>query len=724
VKTVTANYKPTPITFEATYDVSKIRRLAQQVTDLGNQLGSVATAASGGSLPSGGSNGEVLTWDDGPEWAAAPIPATYPWVQLTGVPTTFPTGPFNLATPAGLGPLPQISGASPGMVLLATGSSSGKLGYLDYSQLGDVDITGIADGYVPAWSNVTNKWEMVPNGISLSGLTPGYVYTATSPTTAQFLQVTFSQIGGETTPAQIGTGTPSYGAGDPRTPLKTTAGNATLWKEMNQSTAYDTLLTGDGYWTAIRDLEISWSQISDIPPQVTPYTGVRKQYLAGDQTWQTLPTPLTIQQVFSLPGDDGAAGDDGFTIVGPTGPQGPQGPSGSGSGGQSGIIWPDDGAPGDDGLPIPGIQGVPGSQGIQGGQGPWMHADDGNTGDDGQPIPGIQGAPGASGATGSPGFGAIILPDDPQQGDDGIPMPGIQGAPGTAGVAGFPSIHLWADDGNTGDDGQPIPGVQGAQGVQGIQGSPSIHFWADDGNPADDGISVPGIQGAQGLQGPSGFPSIHLWADDGNTGDDGQPIQGSQGAAGAPGATGSPGFGAIILPDDPQAGDDGISVPGIQGAPGLQGIAGFPSIHLWADDGNTGDDGQPIPGLQGPVGAAGNAGAAGMASVIFPDDPQQPDDAIPIIGPRGPIGTQGFMPWSDDGNTGDDGMPIPGIQGATGPQGQPGTGGGGGSSIVIPGDDGNAGDDGWTYPQPGPYISNLQMVAMNVYIYTHGGGGF
>jgi hypothetical protein len=297
---VTANYKPTPITFTQVYEGDKMIRLAQQVTDLANQLGTVNNKVSGGTVPSGGSAGEVLTWlasSNAPGWAAAQAPATFPWDQLTGVPTSFPAQAFILATPAGLGPLPQISGASPGMTLVATGAKAAQLQFLNYAQLGDVDITGLADGYVPAWSTMTGKWEMVPNGGGFSGLTPGTIYTATSPTTAQFLPLSFTGVSGTATPAQVGAGTPQYGLGDAVTPLLNPAGTA-QWLALNEPPVNDSLLTGDGYWKAIRDIEISWSQISDIPGAFPIDPNATYNFISGGLRFRPMPGGLTPLQIF------------------------------------------------------------------------------------------------------------------------------------------------------------------------------------------------------------------------------------------------------------------------------------------------------------------------------------------------------------------------------------------------------------------------------------------
>lgn len=571
MKTVTANYKPTQIQFGDEYDGDKLRRLAQSVVDLGNQL-AIVNKAGGGGVPTGGTNGQVLTWlpsTGAPGWAAAQVPSSFPWASLTGVPSSFTPSQHVIASTTNIGPAHAVSGLTQNQVLLAIAPNNVAFQFLNYSQLGDVDTGALADGYVPAWNQAAAKWQMVPNGGGFSGLTPGTVYIAVNPTTAQFLPLLFTNIapGSIATPAQVGSTflyPASFGAGDPKLPTRDFAGTS-QWNFLNKQTAFDSLLTGDGNWRAIRDIEISWAQLSDVPQQLPPLSGKRTQYLSGAGSWETAAASSgggSSTPSFSMMwGDDGMAGDDGMPMPGVQGAPGGTGPTGSAGFGAP--IPGDDGAAGDDGFPMPGIQGVPGVQGFQGSQGPWMHADDGNAG------------------------------------DDAIPMPGIQGPPGVAATAPQALPH-WADDGSPGDDAMPMPGIQGAQGIQGIQGSPSIHFWADDGNPGDDAIPMPGIQGAPGTIGVNGVSGYPIPGDDGAPGDDAMLIPGIQGAPGTTGGTGP--MGPWIMSDDGNTGDDGMPMPGIQGIQGIQGPAGSGSGGqsgvIWPDDGASGDDGMMI--LSGP----------------------------------------------------------------------------------------------------------------------------
>lgn len=282
---MTANFKPTQIQFGDKYEGEKLRRLSQAVADIGNRVAAVATTAAGSILPKNGSAGQVLTWlasTNAPGWAAPAAITSFPYSGLTGVPTSFSPSPHVVATTTGLGPAHTVSGLTPGQVLKATGTQQAAFGFLLYSELGDVDTTGLADGFVPAWSSVAGKWQMVANGASFSGLTPGYVYTATTPTTAQFLPLSV-------TPAQIGTGVPQYGLGAPMAPLRDTAGTK-QWAQLNIPASDDTLLAGDGSWKAIRDISISWAQLSDVPAMLPPPPGARATaaFLRGDNAWSVL----------------------------------------------------------------------------------------------------------------------------------------------------------------------------------------------------------------------------------------------------------------------------------------------------------------------------------------------------------------------------------------------------------------------------------------------------
>jgi hypothetical protein len=286
------NFKPTQIIFDDEYDVSKMRRLSQQVTDLGNQLATVSNKASGGSVPLTGSDGQVLTWlasTNAPGWAAPQVPTSFPYGSLTGVPASFPPSTHLIATSTQLGPAHSVSGLTPGMVLKATGVQNAFFQFLNYADLGDVDVSGVADGFVPAWSTATGKWEMVPNGGGFSGLTPGNVYVAQTSTTAAFIPLPFSLVTGVAAPTQIGFGVPQYGLGAPLGPQRDTAGTL-QYSQLNLPASDDTVLTGDGYWKAIRDIEVSWAQLTDVPAQLPRLPGAKPTaaFLRGDGAFQTL----------------------------------------------------------------------------------------------------------------------------------------------------------------------------------------------------------------------------------------------------------------------------------------------------------------------------------------------------------------------------------------------------------------------------------------------------
>ncbi len=277
-------FRPVPIIFGDEYDGAKLRRLADSFVQLSQRVAALGQASSGGGVPSGGTVGQVLTRiGTGFGWASIP-PVAYS--SLSGVPVSFAPSQHLIASATGLGPAHTISAPGPGSVLVATGTTTARMQPLLYSQLGDVDTSAISTGRIPQWNGA--KWVMVdPNG-GYSGLTVGTVLTATSPTTAVFQPITPASITGVLTPAQLGADPAQYGLGAPLAPLRPQHGSP--YAQLNEPPSDDSLLAGSGRWVAIRDIGISWSQISDVPQQLPPLLGKATKFLRDDGTWATPPT--------------------------------------------------------------------------------------------------------------------------------------------------------------------------------------------------------------------------------------------------------------------------------------------------------------------------------------------------------------------------------------------------------------------------------------------------
>ncbi|WP_276165816.1 hypothetical protein [Zobellia alginiliquefaciens] len=235
-------------------------------------------------------------------------------------------------------------------------------------------------------------------------------------------------------------------------------------------------------------------------------------------------------------GETGATGAQG--PQGEVGPQGPQGDTGAtgatGAEGPQGEVGPQ-GPQGDTGAT--GATGAQGPQGEVGPQGP--QGDTGATGAQGpQGETGLQGPQGDAGATGAQGPQGEVGPQGPQGDTGATGATGAQGPQGDTGATGA-----------TGAQGpQGIQGETGAQGPQGIQGE----------------TGAQGPQGEVGPQGPQG--------DTGATGAQGPQgevgPQGPQGDTGATGATGAQG-------PQGDTGATGAQGPqGIQGETGAQGPQG------------------------------------------------------------------------------------------------------------------------------------------------------
>lgn len=484
-----------PINFGDQYDGEKTRRLMQSLLDLERRLNTVAnTGTSTAGVPSGGTVGQVLTktatlydWEN-------VVATSVDWSHITNVPSTFDPGILQLATTTGLGPHFSIAGSSPGMVLLATGSATAKLSFLNLAQLGDVNTTGVTTGQVLGWNGT--KW--VPGGSpppSWSGLTLGTVYQATSPTTAAFLPLDASTTTtGVFNPARLGAGLAQYG--------------------INPDT--DTLLTGNGRWTEIHDIDISWSQLSNVPKQVqnlgvfsTQQAGLVPTAPSTKKSGLVLVLSSTgawIQQAAGGPGPPGADGDPGED--GPPGPPGQPGVQGiTGAAGAQGPPGPagEDGNDGDSGPP--GGLGAPGPTGPSGPTGPAVYLD-AEPGEDGMSWPGPQGSPGQTGAVGPTGP-AVYLEADGIDGEMGPPGPqGQAGVAGAAGAAGIPGPA--GEDGLDGEPGPPgAAGVAGAAGPSGPTG-PAVYL---DAEPGEDGMSWPGPQGSPGVTGAQGPMGPVLWFD-------------------------------------------------------------------------------------------------------------------------------------------------------------------------------------------------------------------
>lgn len=236
----------------------------------------------------------------------------------------------------------------------------------------------------------------------------------------------------------------------------------------------------------------------------------------------------------------------------------------------------------------------------------------------------------------------------------------------------------------------PGPGLSGGGPLIGnvpinlIAPVPSF-IMADD--PPDAEIPIPGrsITGPTGPAGPSGPMAF---VEDGVDGDTipGRSITGPQGPAGP----------AIYMVTDDGAdgepGPPGVSQAGAPGPTGPQGAQG-PAVFFVADDGLDGDMGAPgIPGTPGINGTNGAQGAAGPAIFLA----------------------------SDDGVDGDPGPPgAAGLNGTNGTNGAPGAAG---PAIYMVADDGMDGDPG--PPGAGSNIATSTLFALQVHIYTYGGGAF
>lgn len=478
-----------PINFTTKYEVEKQNRLMQDVLSLQSRIQSLISDinTAGGTVPGGGSAGEVLTkLATGYNWEPLGPASSIAWANISGKPTTFPPAPNQFANPD-LTPTYEVSSLQVGQVLQASGTEAAGFAFLPLEFLADVQVASPGNGQMLGWDSAVGAWtnQNVP-GASFSGLTPGYVYIASGPTTAAFLPFDASNIlTGVINTARLGQGLAQYG--------------------INPST--DTLLTGNGWWTEIQDIDISWSQLSDVPPQVSNLS-----VFSGDFAGLVPPQAIPGEKLGYLLSDSGAwvppAG-------GPTGPRGTPGAPG---------LPGEDGIDGDIGMPglagTAGAAGSPGAAGAAGGIGPPGY--DGDEGAEGIPgAPGSAGAAGATGSTGSAGAagapGSIGPPgsdgDDGAEGIPGVPgsvgaagAPGATGSTGSAGVAGL--LGPPGYDGNDGEDGHPgAPGSAGAAGATGSTGS----------------AGSPGAAGATGMMGPPG--------DDGDDGDEWQ-IPGPMGPAG------------------------------------------------------------------------------------------------------------------------------------------------------------------------------------------------
>lgn len=569
-----------PINFTTKYEVEKQNRLMQDVLSLQSRIQSLISDinTAGGTVPGGGSAGEVLTkLATGYNWEPLGPASSIAWANISGKPTTFPPAPNQFANPD-LTPTYEVSSLQVGQVLQASGTEAAGFAFLPLEFLADVQVASPGNGQMLGWDSAVGAWtnQNVP-GASFSGLTPGYVYIASGPTTAAFLPFDASNIlTGVINTARLGQGLAQYG--------------------INPST--DTLLTGNGWWTEIQDIDISWSQLSDVPPQVSNLS-----VFSGDFAGLVPPQAIPGEKLGYLLSDSGAwvppAG-------GPTGPRGTPGAPG---------LPGEDGIDGDMGMPglagTAGAAGSPGAAGAAGGMGPPGY--DGDEGAEGIPgVPGSAGAAGAKGSTGSAGAagapGSIGPPGyDGDEGAEGIPgapgSPGAAGATGSTGSAGAAGaaglLGPPGYDGNDGEDGYPgAPGSAGAAGATGSTGSAgapgtagATGMMGPPGNDGDDGAEgIPGIPGAVGATGTAGSTGatgatglVGVPGPEGEDGDDGdRGPPGSPGAAGATGSTGSTG------------------APGAVGATGMMGPPG--------DDGDDGDEWQ-IPGPAGPAGAGASSHA-------------------------------------------------------------------------------------------------------------------
>lgn len=168
-------------------------------------------------------------------------------------------------------------------------------------------------------------------------------------------------------------------------------------------------------------------------------------------------------------GRDGEDGLDGFSVKGDKGNTGPQGFSVDGLDGESGI---DSLVPGPQGLP--GLQGLPGPSGLDGA--------DGERGEDSL-------LPGPKGDKGSPGTPGM----DGKDGEDGLDNL-FPGPPGVQGLQGFPGPQ--GLDGERGEDGIDsfLAGPKGDRGLQGDRGLSGM-----DGMDAEEISLIPlGQSSAQG----------------------------------------------------------------------------------------------------------------------------------------------------------------------------------------------------------------------------------
>lgn len=259
----TTPFVPVPIIFGDKYEGDKLRRLADSFNTLATRVAALGKSSGSNSVPTGGTVGQVLTRiGTGYGWAnPAPPTGSIPYSSLTGVPTSFAPALHLIASPTGLGSAHAIQAPGPGSVLVATGTTTAVMAPLLYSQLGDVDTSAISAGRIPQWNG--SKWAMVDPGGSYVGLTIGTVLTATSPTSAVFQPITPASITGVLGTAQLGVDPAQYGLGMPLAPLLPQHG--TQYAQLNEPSADDSVLAGDGRWKAIRDIGISWSQLSDVP---------------------------------------------------------------------------------------------------------------------------------------------------------------------------------------------------------------------------------------------------------------------------------------------------------------------------------------------------------------------------------------------------------------------------------------------------------------------------
>jgi hypothetical protein len=123
-----------------------------------------------------------------------------------------------------------------------------------------------------------------------------------------------------------------------------------------------------------------------------------------------------------------------------------------------------DGADGENGMPIPGPTGATGATGATGSQGltgvpVYLEAEQGEDG--------LIGPPGLTGSTGSQGpmgVAVFLEADAGEQGDMG--PPGLTGVTGAQGPVG-PAVYLEAPEA---DELMPFPGPTGVQGIQGLPG--------------------------------------------------------------------------------------------------------------------------------------------------------------------------------------------------------------------------------------------------------------